>query len=87
MSDWQPIETAPKDGTEILLWAKDVGPRVGSFDSEFNNDPDGYRPYGGWWSLTGEISPAFPAWRDLEEVPAKNTPTHWMSLPEPPENE
>ncbi|KKL90358.1 hypothetical protein LCGC14_1905570, partial [marine sediment metagenome] len=55
MTEWQPIETAPKDGRELLLWARRVGPRVGYFDSEFNDDPDGPRPYGGWWSLTGEI--------------------------------
>ena len=82
--DWQPIETAPRDQTEILLWGQDVGPRVGYFGTEFNDSPDGHRPYGGWWSLTGEISPAFPAWHDLEEVAAHNPPTHWMPLPGPP---
>ena len=84
-TEWQPIETAPKDGTELLIWAKDVGVRVGYFGTEFNDAPEGSRPYAGWWSLAGEISPAFPAWRDLEEVPARNEPTHWLPLPEPPQ--
>ena len=27
MSEWQPIETAPKDGTEIILWESRKGHR------------------------------------------------------------
>lgn len=85
MSEWQPIDTAPRDGTEILLFGA-CGCRVGYFDTEFNDEPYGTRPYSGWWSFEGEISPEFPAWRDLDVIEAKNPPTHWMPLPEPPDS-
>ena len=70
MSDWQPIETAPKDGTEVLLAIPTygVGPTfefaVGGF---FN---------GAWF---GEEDDAY----DADEA-AYQDPTHWMPLPEPP---
>lgn len=75
MSEWQPIDTSPKDGTRILAWcvhdnakwAREQdrsdwqGPVVASW-IEHNG--------GGWmWhGLAGRF-------------------THWMPLPEPPKGE
>ena len=81
--DWQPIETAPKDGTRVLLarfidcakyrhlprtgWIK-VGRWVGHYLDGYENK-----------------------WREnsVPEVPIGSEriglcPTHWMPLPEPP---
>lgn len=73
MTDWQPIETAPKDGTRILLLGKEYGePKVsiGAYQDnkvwsdESSTTDDGY----GWYGHDN--------WSP--------TPTHWMPLPEPP---
>lgn len=68
---WQPIETAPKDGTRVLLWYEwhDL-PVVGDFR------------HGRWWSvhsLGGNL--AHPNGMDWEEVVR---PTYWRPLPAPP---
>jgi hypothetical protein len=66
---WQPIETAPKDGTTILVW------RWGRV-ALTKWDPDGYvknkRPY--WADFVMGKTRA-------QNTP----PTHWMPLPDPPE--
>lgn len=70
---WQPIETAPKDYTEILLWQPNSNVYTGRYFS------DGLRlRYGmfgeGWY------------WAGYSEKPTGPVqPTHWMPLPAPPQ--
>ena len=66
---WQPIETAPKDGTEVDLWAR---PYTGS----------AMRLCSMWWTdSTGWRSDVRNPY--TEEIANKGA-THWMFLPEPP---
>lgn len=61
-SNWQPIETAPKDGTNILA---PIG--YGFLDVIY-------------WDNNN--------WRETSDGKGlRNHPTHWMSLPNPPEKE
>jgi len=63
MTDWQPIATAPKDGTVVRLWCPDVGPNrqgleaVGRYvDFGARADPESGRTMlpSHWKSLTNE---------------------------------
>ena len=72
---WQPIETAPKDGSLVLLYRPDaydwgkVTP--GKWETQqYSKKP---KPYWDIWLKIGGISES-RAW----------VPTHWMPLPEPP---
>ncbi len=68
--NWQPIETAPKDGQPILL-----GWTGGSSDLGFwVADPS--RNY---WELTGWF-----LWDSNVLCDRPSKPTHWMPLPEGP---
>lgn len=69
---WQPIETAPKDGTWVDLWC---GERDGYPAGRFENMS--FR--GGEWR-----HPSFFSHSDSYGTPLAAMPTHWMPLPEPP---
>ena len=68
---WQPIESAPKDGTNVLLFDGETvsyGGWVSAADQGAGPDEE-YLVSAGWWSV------------DLSD----NQPTHWMPLPKSPD--
>lgn len=74
MSEWRPIETAPKDGTLILLY---VSGQFLGFGRSVN--------YVVGWMRAGDwvCDPRDDTFGDPDTV--HPTPTHWMPLPEPPQ--
>ena len=69
MTDWQPIETAPKDGTRVLLIGKNGANRW-------------MRPFVGYW--TPRYAWSLDVY-DFESVLTNyHPPTHWMPLPPTP---
>jgi len=74
--NWQSIETAPKDGTDILIFRNgriEISRWIESGDVEYGKI---IRERKYWLSS--------PFYWSLEELPP---PTHWMRLPIPPAKE
>ena len=69
---WQPIETAPKDGTPILIYSGlRVDVPLGHVDHEKSIYISSFD--GDWWIWDGNFGAEYAY-----------EPTHWMNLPEPP---
>jgi hypothetical protein len=72
---WQPIETAPKDGTRVLIYVPyddgDGEVYLASFgyDVGYGNGPS-------WQPEYAEVA--------MFNSPDDRQPTHWMPLPDPP---
>lgn len=80
MNEWQPIDTAPKDGTRILL-ANPNGIYLGYWNPEFESE----------WDEINQCSIPVGQWTDdtirsfsYEELQVLENLTHWMLLPDPP---
>lgn len=63
---WEPIETAPRDGEELLVWGMSIGRRVASAKDVPRHEP--YEWPGGWDFPTGATH-----WRPLPAPPASQT--------------
>ena len=71
LSPWREIESAPKDGTPLLLWWRGCyWPGVGRYEVGGDNDRDE-----GWRCDGDECTP-----KNQQDC------THWMPLPPPPSN-
>ena len=87
MSEWQPIESAPKDGTAILLLLAKEPDRNYSVIQIAPDHAIGFWQYGCWKSIEvedcgsmgGELTGWMPDWVSLDLEP-----THWMPLPARP---
>ena len=82
MTDWQPIETAPKDGTAVLVmrntWPGIRGGRARRCDGINTVVAE-------WWANESGGSGAWICYMGLTQDPkCPFEPTHWMPLPEPP---
>jgi hypothetical protein len=70
---WQPIETAPKDGENVLLWCKHRGVVRGHWDENiYAKRP---KPY---WTHDRERLYGVAETR-------RDQPTYWQPLPSPPD--
>lgn len=75
---WQPIETAPKDGTHIML-SDGTSVTVGHWLYQPGGTTE-YRDLDGRW-IGQDDRDEFAGWIDWM---GGITPTHWMPLPAPP---
>lgn len=64
MSNWQPIETAPEDGTDVLVWTPyEERPVIATFDT----DSGAWRECETFSAWTPGAEPTF--WMPLPEPP------------------
>lgn len=76
MSGWQPIETAPKDGTSIILCR-------GADADGLPIEPLGlFCQCAAWW---GDEGGRWVVYADqIQDPDLFFAPTHWMPIPDPP---
>lgn len=69
---WRSFESAPQDGSLIIVWSENEGVYVANWLLQGDEDGDEIEGSGAWFDPTGE---------DISSY----LPTHWQPLPSPPE--
>lgn len=75
---WQPIETAPKDGTWVLACVPDSDPFYVKTRGGYSLAPEAIH-----WAIYHPNSRGKAEWRDQYGISRPHV-THWMPLPAPP---
>ena len=86
MSGWQPIETAPKDGTAILAYgplpSRDAG--SGVRETHWKAYPEGSPGWAKWKEGKGPIGIGWDWYEPVHNWSHTWSPTHWMQIPPMP---
>lgn len=84
-ADWQPIETAPKDGTKILIWRDGWDYAPVAWRDAIDCDEGSF----GAWVFADHlclgVGDGCLGWN--EDIEDGHMPTHWMPLPAAPRHE
>lgn len=89
MEGWQPIETAPRDGTPFQAKIPGYGSDniIAYYDGFLDEDEN---PCGGWAFVEEQEVPDCwtdgVCWAKNDAGKPSIKPTHWMPLPEPPKD-
>lgn len=86
---WQPIETAPRDGTSFeALIEGEIEPRIIAYQSQGFYGADGIKELGGWCIHPDDLLDAIPpkgwddgvCWQSNSNDEPSAKPTHWRPL-------
>lgn len=84
MADWKTIDSAPLDGTSILVMRNNAPGLPGGVADKCWS---GNTAVAEWWDDSGEEGEWVCYMHMVEEPRLHFDPTHWMPLPEPPGKE
>lgn len=89
---WQPIESAPRDGTAILAYGTMPGEnaRVNGWvcvrETKWRCYPKGSPGYARWETGDGTLGLGWDWYESVHNWAHTWTPTHWRPLPTPPDS-
>ena len=84
MTEWKTIDSAPKDGDQIICWTPE-GVDVCWYEETDGDGPQTKGSDSGWFGFLHGTYPGRSFGNPKFFYEASNQPTHWQPLPQPPE--